>query len=384
MAIFNTIYGTTSSGGGGSLNNLLDGSGSSAVHQIKSTANGSYSFAEGFETKANGQCSHAEGMQTSSTGTASHTEGYKTTASNNNSHAEGYQTYSASTASHTEGYQTTAQGIASHAGGIGTWTNPASTAQTAIGRYNTLPIRDHAFIIGNGTSATASNAFTVSWDGDVTAAGAVYLGSTATGNAAVNYNQMTDYVGYKRTIDGFITVMPPNWMPGSGAPVVNENNLTTPASSDYLIPFLVSNYAAAPVFTMQDWNCSHGYYLITGNINVENSNKLFESTSMGTGAVVVEHFLTLNNTILGPSPSDYEILNNNPAKYERKKMFNSLWPNVSNDFNFIIDTNSLNLAATDKIYLFGYVTPSYPVRINTGSDLSSSKVTTTVTVVKIG
>lgn len=53
---------------------------------------------------------------------------------------------------------------------IGTATQATQNSQMAIGKYN----RDDtsaAFIIGNGTSSTASNAFTVDWDGNTSISG---------------------------------------------------------------------------------------------------------------------------------------------------------------------------------------------------------------------
>lgn len=114
----------------GGIQNLIDGSGSSAVHQIGSTAAGDNSFAEGYLTYAS-TAAHSQGINTSATGSASHSEGFVTLAEGNSSHAEGqqtsaidilshaegYKTYAASTASHAEGYQTTADSIYSHAEG---------------------------------------------------------------------------------------------------------------------------------------------------------------------------------------------------------------------------------------------------------------------------
>ena len=131
------------------LQNLIDGSGSSALHQVSNIATANYAFAEGygtsaigvnshaegnqtcasgspahaegFLTKATGGGSHAEGTSSKAIGTDSHAEGYQTCASGSNSHAEGYKTKAASTASHSEGYQTTAEGSYSHAEGESTY-----------------------------------------------------------------------------------------------------------------------------------------------------------------------------------------------------------------------------------------------------------------------
>lgn len=205
------------------LNNIIDGSGSSALHQISCYANGDYSFAEGYQTTAANKYSHSQGYQskalssfynhaqgyrTTSSGNSSHTEGYQTLASSTGAHAQGeetqalaarahaegyktlanktsshaegsqttadgyfthtqgYRTYAASTAAHAEGSYTTASGQYSHAGGLYTIAN--EQAQTAIGKYNVIPTTAQAFIIGNGASTAArSNAMTVDWDGNV-------------------------------------------------------------------------------------------------------------------------------------------------------------------------------------------------------------------------
>lgn len=82
------------------------------------------------------------------------------------SHAEGYGTYAKGTASHAQNYYTTA----------------GSDYQTALGKYNIEDAADaYALIIGNGTAYNArSNALTVAWNGDVTAAGDITDGSNNT------------------------------------------------------------------------------------------------------------------------------------------------------------------------------------------------------------
>lgn len=343
----------------------------------QTTASGDTSHAQGTETLASNGSAHAQGYRTTAFGIYSHAEGYGTCAYGQRSHAEGFNAKASGSGSHAEGYQTTALGRYSHTGGIGTWTNSASTAQTAIGRYNTAPTTDQAFIIGNGTSATASNALSVSWNGDVTAAGAIYLGSTAVGNAAVSCDQMTDYVGYipfenTNSLDGTMTVLPDL----QASPRISGDFIATPANNAYVVPLIVRNDQAAPVFTME--NHKDGFYLITGNINLANARDLFQSAS--GGAVVVQHFLTTNSTILH-NPTDYQIFENSPVKYERKTMYQTLWGNLSSPFNFVIDTGSL--ASSDSLYLFGYVVASYPTQVKS-SGAQPLTVTTTVNVIKLG
>ena len=101
------------------------------------------------------------------TGTNSHAEGSGTTASGYHSHAEGLNTTAAGAGSHTEGYltATTSAAAYSHAGGYGTIAS--AEAQTAIGKYNAEDT-NALFIVGNGTSSSRSNAFTVKLDGSAT------------------------------------------------------------------------------------------------------------------------------------------------------------------------------------------------------------------------
>ena len=122
-----------------------------------------------FET---GKGSIAEGEGVAAPGVFSHAEGRYTIASGKCAHAEGEgggELLSPSRASgdysHAEGFQTVASGNASHAGG--SCTIASGDSQTAIGRYNEGNA-NAAFIIGNGSYYDArSNAFVVTWDGNV-------------------------------------------------------------------------------------------------------------------------------------------------------------------------------------------------------------------------
>lgn len=141
-------------------------------------ASGGYSHSEGCRTAASGGCSHSEGIATTASGNNSHSEGGSTVASNDYSHAEGRQTVASGYASHAEGYKTTASGDCSHASGFQTIANHM---QFTAGKYNSncngctkssgaidLNSQDAShtiFIIGNGTEATASNAFRITADG---------------------------------------------------------------------------------------------------------------------------------------------------------------------------------------------------------------------------
>lgn len=107
----------------------------------------------------------------SSIGEHSFAEGSVTTASGAGAHSEGELTFAEGINSHAEGYWSVASGHRSHAQNMGTVA--AHNDQTAIGKYNDNQT-DTAFEIGNGTSINArSNALTVDWSGNVSAAGQV-------------------------------------------------------------------------------------------------------------------------------------------------------------------------------------------------------------------
>ena len=136
------------------------------------TASNYNSHAEGCYTTASGENAHAEGNSTKASNFNSHAEGYWTTASGSNSHAEGEYTTASGENAHAEGKKTTASGSNSHAEGY--WTT-ALENQHAQGHYNNTSLATSnstsgtssgtAFVIGNGTSNAASNAFRVTGEG---------------------------------------------------------------------------------------------------------------------------------------------------------------------------------------------------------------------------
>lgn len=121
------------------------------VEGEQSRAYGESSHAEGYGTVVRGDCGHAEGSRTQSNGLHSHSEGFGTQANGHNAHAEGFQTF--------------ANGFASHAGGSGTVAQ--NDCSTVIGRYNKNQMLGDAFIIGNGSEEARSNAFRVTFHGDI-------------------------------------------------------------------------------------------------------------------------------------------------------------------------------------------------------------------------
>lgn len=176
-------------------------------------ASGLHSHAEGSGTTASGMQSHAEGSGTEASSLRSHAEGANTTASKEMSHAEGYATTASGTCSHAEGNSTTASHNSSHAEGNST--TASNFASHAAGKLN-APMTTGgtfgnttgtAFVIGNGTSATAlSNAFSVQYNGTVKAK------STITASTTADYAEFfewldenpnnEDRVGYFVTLDG--------------------------------------------------------------------------------------------------------------------------------------------------------------------------------------
>ena len=132
---------------------------------------GTYSFALGYNSISEGTGAFSAGEETKAYGNCSHAEGRCTTASGDYSHAEGYWT-SARKYAHAEGNHTTASGESSHAEGI--YTKANGEAQHVQGKYNIEDTANtYAHIVGNGSSATRSNAHTLDWDGNAWYAGQV-------------------------------------------------------------------------------------------------------------------------------------------------------------------------------------------------------------------
>ena len=147
-------------------------SGANAHAEGSSTsAAGNAAHAEGYGTSAFGYYSHAEGDSTKAEENSAHAEGMGTVASGEFSHAEGENTEASGTGSHSEGVETLAKGSYSHAEGNNIVANDFQHAQ---GHYNsstnagsTQGIAGTAFVIGNGSQGSLSNAFRVTYSGYV-------------------------------------------------------------------------------------------------------------------------------------------------------------------------------------------------------------------------
>lgn len=130
-------------------------------------------------------------------GACSVAEGYNTEASEYTAHAEGCDTVASGLYSHAQGRDTVASGYVSHAGGEGT--RAKYWRQTVIGRYNSNK-SNSVFEIGNGTSDSArSNALTVDWSGNVTAAD--FVAGSMTLATLFNTSKMSQPSIYQSRLD---------------------------------------------------------------------------------------------------------------------------------------------------------------------------------------
>tara|TARA_R110000796_G_scaffold18967_1_gene57098 strand:+ start:87 stop:1466 length:1380 start_codon:yes stop_codon:yes gene_type:complete len=159
-------FNTSSATGIESATNTASGQRSTAMGE-STTASGESSTAMGSETTASGRYSTAMGYQTEASGESSTVMGSNTEASGNYSTAMGSGTEASGQSSTAMGESTTASGFGS----------------TAIGQHNVLnsgdaatsfDLTNTALSIGNGTSSAAkSDAFSVLFNGNTTAAGSV-------------------------------------------------------------------------------------------------------------------------------------------------------------------------------------------------------------------
>ena len=151
----------------GRKSNTTTGSYSAALGK-NNTVSGMYTASVGSGNTVSGACAFGEGEVTTASGEASHAGGMDTTASGDMSYAFG------------DGAEATGETSTA----IGQYTIAQKPWQTALGKYNiadTDTTGKYAAIIGNGVgygTNARSNALTVGWDGEVWAAGDIYVGST--------------------------------------------------------------------------------------------------------------------------------------------------------------------------------------------------------------
>lgn len=145
--------------------------GSLSRGRLDGKAIGTGSFAWGNYVVASGEYSFASNWS-HATGKYSHSEGDATRAYGQSSHAEGEGSYARYLACHAEGSHTETGGDCCHAEGF--WTH-AMAYQHAQGHYNNKSVATAgtsngsgsgtAFVIGNGTPQSNSNAFRVDYKG---------------------------------------------------------------------------------------------------------------------------------------------------------------------------------------------------------------------------
>ena len=131
------------------------GTGSFSLNRKADSTIKNYTVAMGYDAVASAQYAVAIGCNAQATATGAVALGYNTTASSAYSTAEGYWTKAEGTGSHAEGAYSTARGYQHVQGHYNTSQNAGSNSGTT----------GTAFIIGNGTSSTASNAFRVTYAG---------------------------------------------------------------------------------------------------------------------------------------------------------------------------------------------------------------------------
>ena len=156
-------------------------SSATGIESASNTASGIRSTAMGESTTASGYDSTAMGNLTTASGQYSTAMGYGTTASGSRSTAMGRDTLATGDYSTAMGNGTAASGYDSTA--MGSNTTASGFGSTAIGQHNVLNSGDSAtsfnltntaLSIGNGTSSAAkSDAFSVLFNGNTTAAGSV-------------------------------------------------------------------------------------------------------------------------------------------------------------------------------------------------------------------
>jgi len=127
------------------------------------TASAEASTAMGYGTTASAQGSTVMGRQTTASGLYSTAMGSSTTASGNVSTAMGALTTASGLVSTAMGYDTTASDYASLV--IGQFNSSGSSVTNSATVFNTA---NTAFVIGNGTSGSLSDAFKVMFNGDAT------------------------------------------------------------------------------------------------------------------------------------------------------------------------------------------------------------------------
>ena len=202
---------------------------STAASGNYSTAMGESSIASGANSTALGKSTSATGNYSTSLGNSTTASGSQSTALGESSTASGYASLATGRSNTASGYNATAMGRASTASGyystvMGYNATASDFASFVIGQYNSsgssatsagsYDVSAPAFVIGNGTSGTASDAFKVLFNGNTTVAGDI----TVTGNDMTFGNGET----ISNASDGTVTITSGTVSLSSNATIGND------------------------------------------------------------------------------------------------------------------------------------------------------------------
>ena len=349
-----------------------------------STASGNYSTAMTYETTASGPYSTAMGNRATASGLGSTAMGYRTTASEDYSLATGFYTTASGTRSTAMGNYTTASDFGSTV--IGQYNSSGSSA-TSAGSFSTSA---PAFVIGNGTSGSLSDAFKVMFNGDAYISSSLYLGGTAVTSTAaeINYvdgvtsNVQTQLDSKQATITGAATTITSSNLTASRALTSNgsgkvEVSAVTSTELGYL------DGVTSAVQTQLDAKQA----TITGAATTIASSDLTASrvlVSNGTGKVEVS---AVTSTELGY----LNLVSSNVQTQLDSKLSSS--GNITTGGNIIIpdsgnigsssDTDAITIANTGNVTFGQDVTVSGDVVISSDARLKSNIVSLGSTLTKL-
>ena len=199
----------------------------------------------GYGTQATGNASFSAGEGTTASGSHAVVFGYSTTASATASTALGYSTTASGTYSTAIGEGSTASGSRSTA--MGKTTIASDFASVVIGQYNSsgssvtnsatvFNTANTAFVIGNGTSGSLSDAFKVMFNGNTTVAGDLTVtGNDVTFGNGETISNSTDgtvaITASTTTVSGDVTVTGNDLHFGHGESISNATDGTVTITS---------------------------------------------------------------------------------------------------------------------------------------------------------
>lgn len=157
--------------------------------------------------------------------------------------------------------------MARNSAAIGSGAVSNYNSQLAVGRYNAIDYAgEKAFIVGNGSSSSRSNALSVDWDGDVHAAGDVEDGN---GNVLANKIEASDLSGIQgdiTSLDGRVDALEAKktWIverhtytysaSGNGTVNITKNQLGITNKTGYTIAGYVSISTGHNNVIPRSWN----------------------------------------------------------------------------------------------------------------------------------